>query len=180
MIEYQELLMNAIDSIDLDRVSTIVDLVCSTIGSGDHIYVIGNGGNASTASHFACDLQKGASETKKVRAMSLCDNMALMTAWSNDFNFRVALSEQVSTMITEGDLLFAFSASGKSQNITEAVALATDNLATTIGISGFGGGQLSEEVHHPLIIQSDNMQVVEDVTMMVCHMIFRAVKKKVG
>jgi D-sedoheptulose 7-phosphate isomerase len=180
MIEYQELLMNAIDSIDLDKVSNIVNLVCSTIGQGDRIYVIGNGGNASTASHFACDLQKGTSESRNVRAMSLCDNLALLTAWSNDFNFRVALSEQVRTLITEGDLLFAFSASGKSQNITEAVALATDNLATTIGISGFGGGQLSEEVHYPLIIQSDNMQVVEDVTLMLCHMIFREVKKKMG
>jgi len=136
-------------------------------------FVIGNGGNASTASHFACDLQKGLSDTIKPRVISLVDNVALLTAWSNDYNFEATLSNQLIALAEWGDLLFAFSASGKSQNILNCINYANQNGIFTIGITGLGGQEMEELCDCCLIIDTYDMQIIEDVTLIACHMLFR-------
>jgi D-sedoheptulose 7-phosphate isomerase len=180
MIEYQELLMNAIDALDLEMLDRIVLEICGAIQYDQRIFFIGNGGNATTASHIACDLQKGLSETLPVRAISLCDNIALLTAWSNDKDYKFVYSEQLYQLAQPSDMLVALSGSGNSPNIIEAVQTAKKLTMTTIGISGFEGGQLAKEVHHPLVIESDDMQIVEDITLTIGHILFREVKNRAG
>ncbi|MFA5037947.1 MAG: SIS domain-containing protein [Candidatus Izemoplasmatales bacterium] len=180
MIEYQELLMTAIDSLDLEMLDKIVLEICGAIQYDQRIFFIGNGGNSTTASHIACDLQKGLSEELSVKALSLCDNIALLTAWSNDKDFKFVYSEQIYQLSQPSDMLIALSGSGNSPNILEAVDAAKKLRVTTIGISGFDGGKLAKEVHHPLVIDSDDMQIVEDVTLTIGHIIYREVLHRAG
>ena len=175
MIEYQERLMEAIDSLDLQALDRIVLEVCGAIQYDQRIFFIGNGGNATTASHIAADLQKGLSEHLPVKAISLCDNIALITAWGNDKNFRFIYSEQIYQLAQPSDYLIALSGSGNSSDILEAVNAANKIMMTTIGISGIGGGELAKDVSVPLVIDSDDMQIVEDVTLVVGHILYREI-----
>jgi D-sedoheptulose 7-phosphate isomerase len=135
------------------------------------IFVCGNGGSAATASHFACDLSKWTinSRARRVRAMALTDNIPLLTAWSNDQGYADVFVEQLRAHYRYGDLVFAISGSGKSPNVLRAVEWANESGATTVGITGFDGGELARIADVSLLVDNHTMPQVEDVHSMVCH-----------
>jgi D-sedoheptulose 7-phosphate isomerase len=143
-----------------------------------HIYIIGNGGSASTASHMAVDLAKG-TQVKgfpSLRVTSLTD-CAMITAWANDTNYDHVFEEQLKTCLRSRDTVIAISASGRSPNIISAVQYAKKVGATTIGFIGFGGGVLKSMVDHDITVSSKNYGVVEDFHLSLNHIISQYIKR---
>ncbi|RKU38927.1 hypothetical protein C6496_05350 [Candidatus Poribacteria bacterium] len=158
---------------------TLVDVRCSidAIMEAYHaekqIFVIGNGGSASTASHIACDLGKGTSVPGKprFRVMSLTDNVATMTAWSNDVSYEDVFVEQLKNLVNPEDVVIGISASGNSENVLRAMRHAKDIGCKTIGWSGFGGGKLASICDVNVIVDSDRYGPVEDVHLILNHVL---------
>jgi D-sedoheptulose 7-phosphate isomerase len=180
--DYNKALTHAIDSIDCVLLEDVIELLRENIVC-ESIFIIGNGGNASTASHIACDLQKGLwqnIETSWSNVSSLSDNIALFTAWANDYDFESVYSRQLEQIATEGDILIALSASGNSHNIVHAVGQAILMNIDTIGISGFNSTPLSRKVKYPIIIESEDMQIIEDATLIIGHFIFKELSRRIA
>lgn len=137
------------------------------------IFVIGNGGSAATASHMAVDIGKGASlgASRRYRVMSLTDNVAWMSALSNDISYADVFVEQLKNFARPGDLLLAFSGSGNSENIVRAVRYARSIGCRTIGFAGFEGGRLSDEAETCLVVDSNHMGRIEDAHLIVQHIL---------
>jgi D-sedoheptulose 7-phosphate isomerase len=140
---------------------------------GRHIFIIGNGGSAATASHFACDLNKTARAMgwPRFRAMALTDNVPIITALANDDAYSSIFVEQLVNFLERGDLLIVFSGSGKSENVVRALAMANEMDANSIAITGGDGGFVKIFATHTIIVPSKNMQKIEDVHMMIVHLI---------
>jgi len=137
------------------------------------IFVIGNGGSASNASHFATDLGKGASLAvgKRFKCMSLNDNVSWITAIANDQSFKDVYVDQLKNFAQSGDLLFSISVSGNSPNIVSAVEWAKDNGLLTLALAGGGEGKIVELCDKAIVIDSEHYGRVEDAQMVICHMI---------
>ncbi len=158
-----------------EEIRKVAELLLDAYSTGRQVFIMGNGGSAATASHFACDLQKtmGLLGEKKFKVMALTDSTPLMTAWANDFEYADIFARQLATWLAPGDLVIGISGSGNSANIMKAIEYANNQSAVTIGMSGFNGGQLAQSARYNIIIQSDNMQHIEDVHMVLAHLIFR-------
>lgn len=148
-----------------------------TIDEGKTIYLIGNGGSMSTASHIACDLNYVAGRKvlkKNIKAIAL-DSLPTMMAIGNDEGFGLVFERQLKTLLQSDDLVIAFSGSGNSQNILIAVSYAKTQAAFTIGVTGFDGGMLHDMANLSLNIPVHDMQIVEDCHLMFGHMLMRAI-----
>jgi D-sedoheptulose 7-phosphate isomerase len=143
------------------------------------VFICGNGGSATTAIHFASDLAKGALAVNKppIKAESLCDNISLLTAWANDVSYDQVFAERMAPWIKAGDVLVAMSGSGNSQNVLNAVGLAREAGATTIAFTGSNGGKLKDMVDVCIIVPSDSMEQVEDIHLLLCHLITTCLRK---
>lgn len=137
------------------------------------IYAIGNGGSASTASHFVVDMGKGASigRDKRFKTIPLTDNMEWVTALSNDISYDDVFIEQLKNFAEPGDVLLAISGSGNSENVLRAVKYANEVGCVTIGFTGFGGGKLHSLVDHSIVVPSSHMGRIEDIHVILQHMI---------
>lgn len=153
----------------------VADLMLEAFKSGKQVFVMGNGGSAATASHLACDLQKtiGHLGSRKFKVMALTDNISIMTAWANDVDYANIFANQLDTWVQPGDLVIGISGSGNSPNIIAAIALANEKGAVTIGMSGFKGGWLAKMAQNNIIVESEDMQQIEDAHMVFSHLIFR-------
>lgn len=140
---------------------------------GQTIFICGNGGSAATSIHFASDLTKGAMAPNKppIKAYSLCENIAIFSAWANDLSFEEVFTSQLKSRMRPGDVLIAISCSGNSRNVLNAVDLSQTLGATTIGFTGFNGGKLKEKVDICIIVPSNSMEQIEDVHLLLCHLI---------
>jgi D-sedoheptulose 7-phosphate isomerase len=165
------------ESLDLDPFEKIVQVILKAYDEGKNIFVMGNGGSGSTASHFACDINKGCcfDLEKKFKMICLNDNLPTLLALSNDASFELVFVEQMKNFFNKGDLVIGISGSGNSQNVLNAIDYAKKNGGITMGLSGFSGGKLSQMVDIPFVATIDDMQKVEDVHMIVVHMIMQAV-----
>jgi D-sedoheptulose 7-phosphate isomerase len=146
---------------------------------GRTIFILGNGGSALTASHIALDLNKW-SRVKgfpNLRAVSLTDNVGTITAWANDVSSLSIFKEQLANLMRPGDLVIGISASGNSPNVLTAIDYAKANGATTIGLIGFGGGDLKDVVDLAIISSSKNYGVVEDFHMSLGHILAQFLKE---
>jgi D-sedoheptulose 7-phosphate isomerase len=154
--------------VDVGAVEQVVDIILDAYRRGQHVYVLGNGGSASTATHFACDLSKATivEGRARLRVTSLTDNVALLTAWANDTSYENVFAEQLSNLLNAGDVVVAISASGNSPNVLAAVRTGRALGAKTVAIVGFGGGLLKPVVDAAVYIPSDSYGVVED-----CHLV---------
>ncbi|MBU6334211.1 MAG: SIS domain-containing protein [Chloroflexi bacterium] len=135
------------------------------------IFTCGNGGSAASATHLACDLQKWtiAPGRRRMRAMSLGDNPALLSAWGNDAAYADVFVEPLQNLFRPGDLVLAISGSGNSPNVLRAIAWANDHGGTTVGLSGFDGGALARLAQVALVVPSAFMPEVEDLHLALCH-----------
>jgi D-sedoheptulose 7-phosphate isomerase len=146
------------------------------------VFTLGNGGSASTASHMAADLAKNTigPNTRRFRITSLNENAAIMTALANDIGYEFVFSEQLVEVICPGDLLIAVSASGNSPNVLHAIRHARGQSAETCAILGFDGGDAAPLVDIPIVIPSDNYGIVEDVHLMINHMLVEHLREHIG
>jgi D-sedoheptulose 7-phosphate isomerase len=171
--DYMQNLKAAIDSLDLDRVRQFRDTCQSARDGNQQIFICGNGGSAATASHFTNDLGKGASygREQRFKVISLTDNTPWLTALANDVEYGAIFAEQLRNFAQSGDLLVAISGSGNSPNVLKAVQAAREMDVKTVGLTGFGGGQLAGMVDLAVVIDSHHMGRVEDLHMIVVHLI---------
>ena len=166
--------------VPLDRLERIVDVVVDAHAKGRTLYVFGNGGSASAASHIACDWGKGTSVAGKprLRIVSLSDNIALITAWANDFGYELVFKEQLANLLQPGDVVLGLTASGNSPNVLRAMEYAKQNGAVTIGFIGFGGGKLKSIVDFDITVSSRNYGQVEEIQMTLNHIISQYLKAR--
>jgi len=171
-------LLGAFDLMQFDRVlSSILDAYTAE----QAIFIMGNGGSGSTASHFACDINKGCGIDleKKFKVLCLNDNLPTLLALANDVGYEVVFEEQLKNFFRPGDLVIGISGSGNSENVLRAIRYAKLHGGKTVGLAGFSGGALSELVDIPFVARIDDMQKVEDIHMIVVHMLMQAVHRSV-
>ncbi len=166
-------LQDVLARLALADVRRSIDAIMEAYHAEKQIFVIGNGGSASTASHIACDLGKGTSVPgrPRFRVISLTDNVATMTAWSNDVAYEDVFVEQLKNLVNPEDLVIGISASGNSENVLRAMRHAKATGCKTIGWSGFGGGKLAAICDVNIVVDSDRYGPVEDVHLILNHVL---------
>jgi len=171
--QYRTKLAGALDGIPLDKVEEATRRLDRARDEGRSIFVCGNGGSAATASHFVCDMVKGASygREKRFRIQALTDAMPTITAYSNDLSYDLVFVEPLKNLAAAGDVLVAISGSGNSPNVLRAVEYANSIGCQTIGICGRDGGQLGSLAELPIRVPEPHMGRIEDAHLVVCHMI---------
>ncbi len=175
--DYLSGLKGVLDRLPLKPIDEIIRVIEQARDEGRQIFVIGNGGSAATASHMMNDLCKGTLGHKgdapwpRLRVIALTDNVSLMTAWANDTDFNHIFSEPLKNLAQRGDVLVAISASGNSPNIIAAVEAAKQIGVTVLGLAGFTGGKLSKLADVSLVVPSDGYGPVEDIHMILDHII---------
>lgn len=179
---YKHDLIQTINGVSDKEISELIDVFLEARNKGSSIYFIGNGGSASTASHFVNDLSIGTkSFDKPFRAFSLCDNQAVITAIANDYGYEHIFSKQLSALLEDDDVVVAISASGNSSNLIEAFNIAKKKKSTTVGISAFDGGKLKEisdlSIHVPT--EKGAYGLAEDVHMMLDHLVTSYLMKNI-
>lgn len=165
-------------SLDKDAIKTVIDVLSTAYKNDKKIFILGNGGSASTASHMACDLGKGTilqiadNKEKRIKVISLTENIALMTALANDISFDDIFIQQLKNLVEKDDVVLAISGSGNSRNVVKAIEYATLRGAITIGFLGFkNGGELADLVDHSILIDSNQYGPIEDIQLVLNHMI---------
>lgn len=188
---YLEDMKEIVDRLSKERIDQIVELLFSAWKDGRTVFVMGNGGSASTATHFACDLAKCTivEGKKRFRVICLNDNIPLMSALVNDNGFDNLFSEQLKNLMQEKDYLVAFSVhggSGKdkaglwSQNLLKAMLMAKEDFqATLIGFSGFDGGAMKDVADECLVIPFNSTPQVESFHLAMEHLITNCLRKKI-
>ena len=170
---YLDELRAGLESLELVDLERIVEVLDRARRQGRTVFVVGNGGSAATAAHIASDLSRVTAGTDRggLRALSLTDNVAAFTAMANDTCYEDAFAEMLSIQAGQDDVVIAISGSGSSENVLRAVEAGRRRGATTIGLVGFGGGELGERVDLRLCLASRHYGVVEDLHLALGHMI---------
>ncbi len=172
------------ETLDLTDLNSIIDLLLKAYKSGNQVFIMGNGGSAAIASHFACDLGKGTlkdpydEKEKRLKVISLTDNVPLMTAYSNDLAYEHVFSQQLKNLLNAGDVVIGISSSGNSKNVLNAIELAKKNKATTIGFVGFDGGKLIRLVDYKIWVNKSDYGIVEDTHSIMHHMICAIIRER--
>ncbi len=177
--QYLGKLKNVIDDMPLQQIARAVDILMSAYESDHTIFTFGNGGSAALASHMAADLGKATHipgppellKLKRLKVLALNDCIPLLTAWSNDASYEVAFASQLENFVQPGDVAFGISGSGNSPNVLRALELARKAGATTVGFTGCGGGKMKALLDCPVVMPSDNMQLVEDAHVIGGHLL---------
>ncbi len=167
----------AAEKISLEDIQQIANILLDAYINENTVFIMGNGGSASTASHMACDLGKGTLKNvynrkeKRLRIVSITDNVATMTAFANDLSFTDIFSQQLHNLIKSKDILIAISGSGNSPNIIRALKYAKSQGAIIIGFLGNKGGKAKEFTDLNIIIQSNNYGIIEDLHLTLNHLL---------
>ncbi len=174
-------LQETLDHLPIDLIEEAISILHQARVNNRQVFIMGNGGSASTASHFVCDLAKN---TKKqgwphFRVLGLTDNNALLSALANDEGYENVFAQQLASFIQPGDVVIAISASGNSRNVLKAVDLANTMFATTIGLTGFDGGKLGQMVDLQIHVDSQCIEHVEDIHLMLEHIITKALRENI-
>jgi D-sedoheptulose 7-phosphate isomerase len=174
--------------VDPAEVQALAEVMYRTYREGRFIFVIGNGGSGSNASHFCEDVGKGTlrredfddESKKRVRVLSLTDNTPYILAWGNDEGFERVFVEQLKNLASPGDLLIAISGSGNSPNVLRAVAWANEHGLRTFGCTGFGGGKLRRLAQQGLHVPLDDMGIVETIHLAAFHWVVDDLHRRIG
>ena len=178
---YIALLQRTIDQLPKEKIAEVINLLHSARFSGRQVFIMGNGGSASTASHFVCDLSKNTRREgwPRYKVIGLSDNMAVFSAYANDEGYENVFCEQLANLLLPYDIVIAISASGNSRNVVNAIEFAKSQNAFTIGFTGFDGGILGKIVDIDLHINSNIIEHVEDLHLALEHMIIKSLKEQV-
>ena len=171
--QYKNELLRAIDQIDIGKVNEAIEWFREARQQDRQIFVCGNGGSAATASHFVCDMVKGASFEREARfrILALTDSLPTITAYSNDVAYDCIFTEQLKNFARSGDLVMAISGSGNSPNVVNAVEYANSIGCRTLALTGRDGGKLGPMAALNVQVPVPHMGRIEDGHMIICHMI---------
>jgi D-sedoheptulose 7-phosphate isomerase len=175
-------LQQALDDVSIEKLQELVDLLHSAYEQERQVCLMGNGGSGATASHFACDLNKGVSfgRAKRFRVICLNDNVPTLMAYANDISYADVFVEPLKNFLRPGDLVIGVSGSGNSPNVLKAIAYANEHGGHTVGFSGFAGGKLSGIVRTSLVVPVHDMQKAEDVHFILFHVIMQILCARLG
>jgi len=179
---YLEYLNDVLSGISLNEIDNFVKIILEARERGSSIFFIGNGGSAATASHFANDIAIGSREFEKpFRAVSLCDNHAVITAIANDDGFEKIFSQQLRVLLKKQDVVVSISASGNSSNLIHAINTAKKMGAISVGISAFDGGEMKDLVDFSLHVPTEKGEYgpAEDAHMVLDHLVANYLMRKV-
>jgi D-sedoheptulose 7-phosphate isomerase len=176
---YFNIIKELLDSFPHEQFEKAAQILLEAYQNDRMIFVMGNGGSGATASHFACDMNKEtcASMTKKFKIMCLNDNVPSLLAYANDVSYQDVFVAQLKNFIQPDDVVMGISTSGNSTNIIKAIRHAAESSAKTIALCGYNGGTLSNLVDAPIVIQNNNMQAVEDIHLIVVHLLMRTLNR---
>ena len=179
---YFKKVRSCLDEIAPADIRGIVDIIINAYQHNRCVFIMGNGGSAATASHFARDLSIGTAVPgkRRLRAVSLTDNVVAITALANDLDYQAIFSEQLMGHLEKGDVVIGISASGNSPNVLKGIEYARDQGAVTVGLVGFGGGKLKGMVQKALVLSSKEYGPVEDIHLMLDHIISSLVKERIA
>jgi D-sedoheptulose 7-phosphate isomerase len=174
--------MRLLAEIPYGRLQQVLTLLEQARLEGRQVFLFGNGGSASTASHFACDLGKGTitRELPRFKVTALTDNLPTLTAYANDVGYDCIFAEPLTSLAKRGDLAVGFSGSGNSANVLRAMEVAQKNGLATVGFTGFQGGQLRERVELEINVPSPAMGQIEDVHLAITHALCEMLKIQHG
>lgn len=183
LMRYLETVAQAARRVDLKAVERLIDRLEVAYREGRAVYVIGNGGSAANASHFAEDLSMGAMpdlEGKRFRVLSLVDNVPFVTALANDKGYDRIFELQLRQFAQKGDVLIAISGSGNSPNILRAVEYARSQGLYVVGMTGFDGGRLRGLAHLSVHVPHPNMCQTEAVHAILLHLISELLRERLA
>jgi D-sedoheptulose 7-phosphate isomerase len=168
---YLKELSETLDIIDLKQFDEFINELILSYEKSSFVFICGNGGSAATAAHFACDINKGVSfgREKRFKVICLNDNLPIVLAYANDTSYDRVFVEQLSNFMNKDDLIIGISGSGNSENILKAIKYGNEKGGRTFGICGYGGGKLKNIAQKSLVINSNDMQKVEDAHLILFH-----------
>jgi len=168
--------------LDKEDIARIVTTFVDAYHRRARVFIIGNGGSAATASHFACDLGKGVQgrDGGRFKVLALTDSVPLLTAWANDSSYDRVFLEQLDNFLQSDDIVVAISASGNSPNVLSAMELANSRGAITIGLTGFSGGRLKPLCDLCVVVPSDHVDQIEDSHLAVQHLVCRSLRELIS
>ncbi|MBI5049497.1 MAG: SIS domain-containing protein [Nitrospirae bacterium] len=178
-LDYLNQLKVILDAFPHEQFEEIAKALMAAYDEERQIFIMGNGGSGSTASHFACDVNKGCclELEKKFKVVCLNDNMPTILAYANDLSYSEIFVEQLKNFLRHRDVVIGISGSGNSENVLRAISYAREKGAKTIGLSGFSGGKLAKIADIPFVAAINDMQKVEDVHMIVVHILMQYLYK---
>lgn len=181
---YFDSLKKGLDNLSRDQIGRVVNILLDAWKEGKQIFLIGNGGSASTASHFACDLGKGTlgrnyDDKKRFKVISLADNIATLTAYGNDLSFEEIFAQQLRNLVAKDDVVIFITGSGNSENIVRAIEVAKENKAVTIGFLGFDGGKAKNMLDSYILFEDFHYGRVEDSHLIIEHLICSILREKI-
>lgn len=180
--DYIKYLSNILLEIDPDSVARFINLILDCRKKEASIYFIGNGGSAATCSHFANDLQIGTrSPSKPIKAISLTDNVAIVTAIANDYGYDFVFLQQIQMLAKPGDLVVGISASGNSPNLVKAFEYCKNNSIRTFALVAFDGGQMLSIADDAIHVKTDRGEYgpAEDAHMIIDHLVMTYISKSI-
>ena len=174
---YIDQLSRTVEALDIAEVEQAIFLIKNVIAKGSKIATCGNGGSATTASHYITDWNKMAFQHcgQRINGICLNDNVGLLTAYANDMSYDDVFAEQVKSSLNPSDLLITVSGSGNSRNVVRATEVANQLGVTTLAICGFDGGQLRKISNASVWIDSMDMQICEDLHLVFGHMVMKSI-----
>lgn len=170
--QYIEMEKQVLDSLSVDEINTVMNVMENARLSGKRVFICGNGGSASTASHLECDFNKGISYDQEVKYDIEClsDNVPMMMAIANDIGYNDIFVVPLRNKLKRGDIVIGISGSGNSENVIRAFAYANEIGAETIAFTGYDGGKLRKLAKYNIHVAVDNMQITEDIHLVLDHM----------
>jgi D-sedoheptulose 7-phosphate isomerase len=170
--DYFRRLARILPQLPFDTIDAMASVLLQACDEGRAVFLFGNGGSAASASHAVCDLNKGTASqenARRLKVISLTDNVPLLTAWANDAGYERIFSEQLQTYLRPRDVAMAISCSGDSANVLLGLKTARAMGATTLGITGYQGGRMKPLCDLCAIVPSDDMRMIEDMHHAVLH-----------
>ncbi len=169
---YIEMEKQILDSLSVDEIDEVMNVLENARLAGRRIFICGNGGSASTAAHIECDFNKGISYDQEIKYDIEClsDNVPMMMAIANDIGYNDIFVVPLRNKLKTGDVVIGISGSGNSENVLRAFRYANELGADTIAFTGYGGGKLKAMAKYNIHVAVDNMQIVEDIHLVLNHM----------
>ncbi len=173
-------LQQTLDRLPYELIDELTEMLGKARQSHQQVFIMGNGGSASTASHFVADLAKNTRVEgwPSFRVIGLTDNMAILSAYANDEGYENVFANQLANLVRPGDIVIAISASGNSPNVLRGIELANRVSARTVGFTGFDGGKLGSMADLHIHVPSRCIEHVEDVHLMIEHLVCKTLRER--
>ncbi len=177
--DYRKELIDSIQAIDPAGIQAFVEALVEAWRQDRQVFVLGNGGSAATANHFACDFGKNAVKEgkRRFRMLSLSSSVEAITALGNDLSFDEIFRQQLINLMNPGDVVLAISASGNSPDVIKAVTYAREKGGQVLSLAGFEGGQLKALSDHCMVARMTSYERIEDIHLIILHIITCYIKE---